>query len=242
MSIRLALGKFFKRYFFFRSWRCVVCKKEIFNESGFCDDCKNTLPFNDHDICDHCGRKLKVAATFCSTCKGNLIYLDKCRSAFDYDKPISTLIKRLKYDNGRYLVDVFSEYLANVYFKNFIGTDVITFVPATEKSIKKRGFNQSQLLAEKVGEKVLVPVVDCLVKVKETDRQAKLNREQRQKNLNQAFKVKDKALVKGKNVLIVDDVTTTGSTAHAISQKLKKAGAKEIYLLTIASVAPSDKY
>lgn len=242
MGIKSAIGKFFKKYFFYRSWRCVVCKKEIFVESGFCEECKNALPFNDQNICDHCGRKLNAAALFCSTCKGNLVYLDKCRSAFDYDKPISTLIKRLKYDNGRYLAEVFSEYLANVFFKNFIGTDVITFVPATDKSVKKRGFNQSKLLAEKTAERVNIPVVDCLVKVKETDRQAKLNREQRQKNLLQAFKVKDKKLIKDKNVLIIDDVTTTGSTAHAVSQKLKKAGAKEIYLLTIASVAPSDKY
>jgi len=242
MSIREQIGKFFKRYFFFRSWRCVVCKKEIFHENGVCDECKQSLPYNDQNICDHCGRKLTVSANFCSTCKGNLIYLDKCRSAFDYQKPISALIKRLKYDNGRYLAEVFSEYLANVFFKNFIGTDVITFVPSTEKSLKKRGFNQSKLLAEKTSERINVPVVDCLIKVKETDRQAKLNREQRQKNLLEAFKVKDKRLIKDKNVLIIDDVTTTGSTAHAISQKLKKAGAKEIYLLTIASVAPNDKY
>ncbi len=242
MSIFHKIEKFVKRYIFFRSWRCVSCKREIFNDKGFCEECQKTLPYNDQSICDHCGRKLNASASFCSSCKGKLIYLDKCRSAFNYEKPISTLIMKLKYNNGRYLAEVFAEHLANVYFKNFLGTDLITFVPATKKAKRKRGFNQAQLLAEETAKIVQIPVIECLEKVKETPRQAKLNKEERERNLIDAFKVIDKKAIKDKNVLIIDDVTTTGSTAHAVSMKLKKAGAKEIYLLTVASVAPSDKY
>ena len=107
---------------------------------------------------------------------------------------------------------------------------------------KRRGYNQSKLLAQKLSELIGVDVLDCLIKTKETERQATLTGEQRRKNLVDAFKVIDKKSVKDKSILIVDDVTTTGATAQIIAQKLKNAGAIKVYLITVASVPPFDKY
>ena len=84
-------------------------------------------------------------------------------------------------------------------------------------------------------------LLECIVKTKETVMQAKLNREGRLKNLIDAFSITDKTLVKDKSVLIVDDVSTTGATSEVLAQKLKSAGAKQVYLLTIASVAHKDR-
>jgi predicted amidophosphoribosyltransferase len=81
-----------------------------------------------------------------------------------------------------------------------------------------------------------------LVKKIQTKRQATLTREQRIKNLKDAFKVANKNLVKDKTLVIIDDVSTTGATAQAIAEKLKNAGAKNVYLISVASTPPIDKY
>ena len=116
------------------------------------------------------------------------------------------------------------------------------YVPMTEKALKKRGYNQSKLLAEALSLKTEVPVLDCVVKVKETKRQATLKRGERLKNLKEAFRVCDKKAVKDKTIVLVDDVTTTGATAEVIAERLKSAGAKLVYLITVASTPPIDKY
>ena len=242
MNIRKVVVDFLRKYVFNATWKCVACRKEIFDGGYFCDKCKNELPRNDGVICNHCGRKLNSYSEYCSTCKGTLLSIDKARSAFIYEEPISKLVKDLKYHNARYVADVFVEELSHIYFKNYFNADILTFVPMTEKAKRKRGYNQSELIAERLSEKIGVPNLSCLAKIKETDRQAKLNKEQRRTNLMGAFKVLDKTAVKDKSVVIVDDVTTTGATGEAIASKLKKAGAAAVYLLTVASVPNKDGY
>ena len=243
MSFREKFNAFIRKYFVNPKWRCLACGKEIFDSKEyFCTECKDNLPFNDKAICDHCGRKVLTFEDYCSTCKGVLVSLDKCRSVFNYEMPINMLIKRLKYDNARYLKDYFIEQLYLVYLKHYFNADIITCVPMTAKAFKKRGYNQSQLLAVGLAEKVNVAYMDLLEKTKETVRQVKLGRTDRLKNFLDVFKVKDKKLVKDKSVLIVDDVSTTGATGQAIAEKLKKAGAKQVFLLTVASVPPIQKY
>lgn len=242
MSLKTAISNFFVKYFFNPKWRCLVCGKEIFEGESFCEDCLRTLPFNDGYICAHCGRKTLFSENYCSTCKGKLTQIDLGRSVFNYEKPISTLIMRFKYHNARYLQDYFVERLYLIYLKNYFNADFLVYVPMTKKAMRKRGYNQSEILARRLSEKINVPVSDCLQKVKETKRQATLNRAERLKNLEKAFRVTDKKSIKGKTIVIVDDVTTTGATAQAVAERLKKAGAIKVYLLTVASTPPIDKY
>ncbi len=230
-----------KKYFHNPKWRCLSCGKEIF-EGDFCLECKEKLPFNNRAICNHCGRQTLAGVGYCSTCKGELVSIDKCRSVFNYDLPISALIKRLKYDNRRYVAEIFAKYLSNAYFKNYFNADFLTYVPMTKRAERKRGYNQGRLLAEETSKIVGVSVVECVAKVKETKRQVKLKRIERLKNLENAFKVIDRKIVKDKVIVVIDDVTTTGATAEAIAKKLKSAGAKMVYLLTIASVPSKEKY
>ena len=223
-------------------WRCNACDKETFDGEFFCKDCEKNLPYNDKTICNHCGRKIVNPAEYCSTCRENMLSVDKARSVFYYAPPVSGLIKKAKYDNGKYILDYFAEKLVFCYLNNFFRSEVVCCVPMSEERLKKRGYNQSEILAKKVAEKINVPFTDCLIKVKETERQATLSRAERLKNLTDSFKVKDKKAIRGKNVLLVDDVTTTGATAEAIAVKLKKAGAIRVHLLTVASVPPKDGY
>lgn len=229
------LKRFAEKYLFNRKWKCLSCGKEIF-DGDFCKDCEKALPIIGENRCAHCGRKTASPVSYCLTCKGRLTETDKCLSVFNYEEPISRLIKKLKYYNGRYLAETFSEYLFKAYKDSGITADAATFVPMTARAEKKRRFNQSRLLAEKFSGISGLPLIDVLIKAKETERQAKLSAAERRKNLLSAFRVKDRKSVKGKSVVIIDDVSTTGTTGETIAQKLKRAGAAKVYLLTVASV------
>ncbi len=242
MGLRQLFKKIINKYFFNPRWKCLVCGKEVFEGQRFCDDCNNILPYNDGPICAHCGRKVIAFENYCSTCKNVLVDLDTCRSAFNYAYPISKLIKDAKYNNCIYVIDYFAKVLSNVYFQNYFNADFLVYIPMTEKAQRKRGYNQSKLLAEKLSNIIDVPVLDCLKKTKNTKRQATLGRIERLKNLDDAFRVIDKKSVVDKNILLVDDVTTTGATAQVIASRLKRAGAKKVNLITVASTPPIDKY
>ena len=242
MKIKELFSNFLKKYFYNPHWRCLVCGEEVFENQNFCEKCKSTLPYNDKAICEHCGRAVVSFETYCSTCKNVLVDLDKCRSPFVYAPPISMLIKKAKYDRGIYLIDYFAEQLSLSYFQNYFNADYLVFIPMSEKAEKKRGYNQSKILAEKLSALINVPVLDCIKKTKETERQATLGRAERLKNLDGAFRVFDKKSVKDKSILIIDDVSTTGATAQVIAKRLKTAGAKIVNLLTVASTPPIDKY
>ena len=228
MSFIKKLKEFLSKYLFNTKWRCLSCGREIFDGGYLCDDCKKDLPLNDGNICDRCGRKTIQSQMACTTCKQGVQNFNKARSSFDYQKPVRQFIQKLKFYNKRFYAEVLAEYLAITYFKNMFAPDVITYVPMTEKAKRKRGYNQSEMLAKELSKRVNVEVVDCLVKIKETKRQAKLNKAQRMKNLQGAFRVVDRKLVKNKRVLLVDDVLTTGTTVNTVSEKLLKAGATSV--------------
>ena len=104
--------------------------------------------------------------------------------------------------------------------------------------LKERGYNQAELLAKELSLLVGVPVIDDVFKkVKETARQATLDATARRANLVGSFIVNDKAAIKGKRVLLVDDVMTTGATVETLSHLLIKGGALSVDVLTVASVA-----
>lgn len=242
MKILQSVKKFFEKTFFHPKWRCVCCGKEIFNEEAYCNECLQNLPYIKEKFCNHCGRQTIDNEEYCSTCKNILVSIDKSRSVFNYKPPINKLILKAKYHGDKYLLKIFAEELEKLYLKNEFKVDALCYVPMTKKAKRKRTYNQAEILCRELASKINFPVVDCLEKRIETQKQAKLDRAGRLKNLENAFFVTDRKAVKGKSLLLVDDVTTTGSTAEAVAYKLKKAGASKIYLLTVASVEPIDKY
>lgn len=216
-------------------YTCNICGREVFNDEDFCDECKKDVHFNDGIICDNCGRITNIPTKRCYSCSGEWA-VDKARSAFLYDDGAEKLIKSLKYGKRKYLAEILAPYLKTVYVNNLFAPDLITFIPMHDKKLKARGFNQAQLLADNLAKSVDNRSIALLLKIKETPEQKTLDKKERQENLISCFKIKDKSLVKNKRILIVDDVLTTGATAHAAAKVLKKAGAETVYLLTVASV------
>ena len=105
MKIIEGILRYIKKYFFNPEWRCLVCGREIFEGESVCSQCEKELPKNDKYICGHCGRKTERVEDYCLTCKNVLTSVDLGRSCFVYSKPISTLVKKLKYGKARYIVD-----------------------------------------------------------------------------------------------------------------------------------------
>ncbi len=230
------LKKIIQENLFNLKWRCNVCDDENFNGDYFCDECKSKLPYLKENKCSHCGRLTAYSMPYCDSCIEKNVNFDMARSLFSYEEPISHLIKTLKYDDKLYLADIFSDLFVETYLTNFSDTDIISYVPMTEKSVIKRGYNQSLVLADRLSKKVGVPLEELAIKTKETMRQATLNFNDRLENLKGVFKIL-KVDLTDKNVMIVDDVLTTGTTAEVLAKLLKKKGANKVYVLTVASVS-----
>lgn len=217
---------------------CNVCGKEIFHGGYFCEQCEKDLPRNNGAICNHCGRKVLNAEERCLSCKGRETYYEKSRSVYSYETPINELIASLKYGGKRYLADVFANDMAFIYFSNYFNCDYCISVPMSKERLKERGYNQSDLLAESLAEKVGIEFKkDILIKHRETQRQATLSAKEREKNLEGSFKVVNEKEVRDKRILIIDDISTTGATVETISKLLKKHGAESVLVLTVASVS-----
>ena len=232
----MSILKTLKEIFYPRNLTCSVCKRENFSSRSICESCKQKLPYNDKSICGHCGRKTTFSVEYCDYCKNRQIFVDQARSAFEYEGEIRELIHRFKYGGEKYLSEFFAEELKPVFLKHVGYADVIVYVPSTKRKIKQRGYNQGEVLAREFSSFAKIPIVHALEKIKETESQVMLNLKERKENLKGSFKVLDKKAVKGKRVLIIDDVMTTGSTVETIAEKLKSAGAKEVLALTVASV------
>jgi len=158
---------------------------------------------------------------------GNLI------SFWEYNGIVKEAIKQIKY-KGVY--DIVRELINKKYFEIADNT-IITYIPMHIKKKKKRGFNQAEIIAREVGRKMGVPVAKLLEKIKPTRGQAKLSKEERLENLKNCFSIVGADLCVSPqmpNVLLVDDVYTTGATMAECAKVLCKAGFENINYFTLA--------
>lgn len=227
-----------KNVIFNRKLTCNICGRENFNGEYFCDDCKKTVVKNDGYICDHCGAPLDYPAAYCDVCADKNLSFAFMRSAYIYTGGIKRVIKNLKYGGKRYLADILAADIYDLYSKTGYNADIATFVPMTKGREKKRGYNQSRELAKAFCALSGVPFADnAIIKKEGVVSQVGLTRNARLNNLRDSFKVVDKAIFKGKKVIIIDDVATTGSTAETLSAAIMRAGAEEAVVFTAAVTA-----
>jgi competence protein ComFC len=164
--------------------------------------------------------------------------LKRVRSGFVYDGPMRNAIQRFKY-SGEYkrgydLGDRLAERVSELLPRHPI--DLIVPIPLHTRRYRSRGFNQSLILAERIGTVAKVPAGEPLARKKNTYPQVRLTAEQRLENLNRAFEVVPEAKleIQGKSLLLVDDVMTTGATLAAAALALQDAGAAAVYGVTLA--------
>lgn len=217
-------------------FKCACCGKEIiYNSYDFCDECLVKLPYISTKVCLRCGEPLGTLANYCMHCKNSHHEYKRNFSCFSYTSPISDLIVDYKYNNKKYLSSIFIPFMIQKYLESGITADLIIPIPLHNERLRARGFNQSELIANEFAKKLnMESSNNILVRIKNTPKQSLLSMEERKNNMENAFEVVSKDSIKGKTILIIDDVYTTGATIDECAKVLKKAKAKEVYSLTIA--------
>ena len=201
------------------------------NKLYLCGGCLKNIKFNSPPFCIRCGRTLKNfdnIETVCPSCVGKKFYFDRAWQSCEYDGLTKDLIHNFKYGKKIFLTDLFAYLLCDFIKVNidYKGIDLITSVPMSKKGLSKRGFNQASLIAEGVSKVLHIAFSkNMLKKTKDTKQQVNLKKEERFINIKDAFSAVETADIKGKKILLVDDVFTTGATADECSKVLKKAGA-----------------
>jgi len=215
---------------------CINCGSKInYQENYLCNDCFSKIHFFSDNFCKRCGG-LKTEFD-CEICENNEFLFDRARSAFQLNPVISRMIHLFKYEKmtslGKFLAELTSEYVK----KSTPYGRVDLIIPAPLHTVKKRirGFNQAEILSSVIGKNLKYEhIPDLIFRKRFTETQTKLNRNKRIKNVSNAFITNKKYSIIGKNVLIIDDVFTTGSTVNAISNTLKNNGAGSVFVLTVA--------
>jgi ComF family protein len=162
---------------------------------------------------------------------------DKIICSFPYEEPLKQALHLLKFERKKNLLPWLNTILLQQLKENQIDPnafDMVTSVPLAKKRLKERGFNQAELLAQVIGDGLNLPYQKTLLRTKETTPQFKLKKEERIKNLDQAFTIITPALVQGKKILLIDDIYTTGTTLGECGKVLAIAGARQITGLTLA--------
>ena len=217
------------------NFTCDICGREVFSNERVCASCNKDLPWNNAAVCPFCGRKVLEEGT-CLECKAEPLKVKKARSVFTHEGEAMHLVLRFKKQGQKYLFRTLTDFLEPVLLREFPPEAVLSFVPMTEKAEKARGYNQSRLLCGELARRTGREVLFVAKKTRETPPQKTLGRKEREKNLEHCFHVFDRKGVREKEIVLIDDTMTTGSTASALADALKRAGAKEVYLLTVTSV------
>ncbi|AYD39216.1 ComF family protein [Clostridium fermenticellae] len=197
--------------------KCIVCNKELYNDRFICSECREDIK-----LCKN---------AFCIK-KDGMRY--EVYSAAYYSKTVMELIISLKYKNNFDSGRLLASYMINIIKLNNIQFDYITYVPMTKASLKDRGYNQSKYISKIISDEIDIPVINCLKKIKSTKDQIGLGGVQRWANMKDSFKYIARYDIEGKNILVIDDVITTGATAYYCAEQLTINGARKVSILTAA--------
>lgn len=211
----------------------------LFPSKNWCFFCKEKNNFITNYICDDCKDNIEILNREIDL---DSVKVDKAFYVLGFNRFIKELIYDFKFNGKSYLYKPLAQIMVDSIEPLNLASDIdlICFVPSHRRKEAIRGYNQSELLAKYVSQKLDVKLsVDNIVKYRFTKEQNKLNRNQRMNNLKDSFEIKRPEEFIGKNILIIDDIVTTGSTFIECAKVLKKSGAREITALALTS---SKKY
>ncbi len=225
---------------FFLPRMCLFCGVPV-GESALlavCPECETQIKWVENPLCTCCGKMFEDREgpdRVCGDCQTDPPPFARARAAALYNGPVAQAITRFKFSRQLAFLPVMQHWLKRPLCLELVAAaDLLTPVPLHPKRIKKRGFNQSLLLAQAFPEATVAR--EAVVRTRHTAPQVGLNPKERRDNVKGAFFVTDPALVKGKQVLLVDDLYTTGATVKECAKVLRKAGARRVEILTVARV------
>lgn len=220
---------------------CEICGAAPGQAGAYlCWECLRTLPLIAAPYCEWCGDPVEGAITrdfVCSLCIDRKPGFNLARSALRFTGGIREVLHRFKYSSATHMAGDLATLLqvcVNTHYARE-SFDAVCFVPLHPAKERARTYNQARLLAEALAPLLNLPLAGgCLVRVKETATQTRLNMKERARNVAHAFQPDCPEWIEGRNFLLVDDVMTTGATVGAVSRELKAAGAGRVCVVTVA--------
>lgn len=224
---------------------CSICGKRLSSDGQgillICSDCLMLVKKNRAPYCMRCGRSLRGHVDTrgaCIACSGRDFHYERSWSCLLYEGAVKEALHLFKYSGMISFINLFGDLLIQFLTDNELvleGMDAILAVPLHPVKRRERGFNQAELLtAAIIARFALQDVSRSLRRRTATRPQHELDRKERYNNVRGVFEVINPALVCGKNLLIIDDLFTTGATMNECARVLKKAGAHKIHCLTLA--------
>jgi ComF family protein len=216
--------------------RCGGCGAIVEEIDSFCTDCWRKLEFLQGG-CAHCGLPLEgTEAETCGACLAKPPRLDRIRAAVGYDDISRSIALRLKYGRKTALARTMSRYMRPL-IGDMPASAILVPVPLHRRRLWSRGFNQSALVARELSRRTGLPVaVDALRRIRSTPPLKGMGMRQRRRTVAGAFRANGAADLRGRTIILIDDVLTTGSTANACARVLKRAGAERVDLISWARI------
>ncbi len=217
--------------------RCVLCHDFCQHALALCDACQRHELKHLSQVCTRCGHLSLSHAGSCGYCLSHDNPFDGFFSPYQYQGALREFIRQLKYDgeltHAKLLGLLLAKALKATHGDTLSSLDAIVPTPLHPSRLRERGFNQAALVARFVGSKIKLPVTqDWLHRTKATPMQAGLSRAKRLRNVKNAFSAHSD--VGGKQILLLDDVFTTGTTLRECASALKRQGAQTIIACTLA--------
>jgi ComF family protein len=238
---------------------CRLCGESLLRISlvPVCDSCWKQLPEQSETLCDICGEALGVQdfgtgdTLLCRMCRASAPPFDRAVAHGLYQDKLRTLLHLLKYDGMEPVAARLGRLLARqvMTMENMPQKLLVVPVPLFKAKRRQRGFNQAEVLARATVKALrwerpdwgLRVAAGVLERRRATESQAGLTPHQRRANLRGAFFVSAPEKVKGADVLLIDDIYTTGATARACAQALRKAGAASVHVATVARAQRQER-
>ncbi len=205
--------------------RCISCNEILkFEKKWLCSKCECDFETKEHKRCKICGRIIYHNGK-CRTCNSVRRYFDRGNSVFEYKDAVRKGIMNFKYKGlysyGKFFGKAMADYALDYVIAD-MDFDYITAVPLHHKRLKNRGYNQSEILAKMVAKAIGTEYKPLLERRINTRALNRLGGEERRKEIKGAFSLKKGVSVEGKNILIIDDIYTTGATINECCKVLKK--------------------
>lgn len=214
---------------------CCFCGKV--SKSNICKECEKKITYIQEPACKKCGKPIRYEETeYCGDCTGKDFYYEQGKGIWLHTGNVRWSIYQFKYHNRRIYGQFYAQELFRLYgdlIKKW-KIDVIIPIPLHRKRRRKRGYNQAEIVAKHLGKLTGIFVdTKSVVRVHNTKPQKELSHKERSKNLRNAFRV-TKHWKGKKNVLLIDDIYTTGNTIDSVAKVLKENGTHKVWFLTIS--------
>ncbi len=220
--------------------KCMFCGEKLNNKGEYyCSKCYYKLPFVEENRCIVCGREMYSRQSICLPCQTHKRNFDENFPVFLYVDEMASALKRYKFTGKMYYYKPFSEFIFETVKDKISDIDYIVYPPINRMTFYKRGFNQCELIAKELSAKSDIPYLkNAIIKVRQYKKQSLVKGKDRYKNVKGAFKINSKygELLKGKRILLIDDVLTTGATLDECSRILKKQGVFTVKCTTLCIV------